>query len=89
MVVRVARRGSGSGKMTRTSISIPGALKRQMDAAGVNWSAYLREVISQRIKQEEERNVAEAVLLNERLRRKAPIGWDSARVIREWRGRRR
>jgi len=60
-----------------------------MDAAGVNWSAYLREVISQRVKQEEERNVAEAVLLNERLRRKAPIGWDSARVIREWRGRRR
>ena len=85
----MARRGSSSGRMTRTSISLPGALKRQMDAAGVNWSAYLREVISQRVKQEEERNVAEAVLLNERLRRKAPIGWDSARVIREWRGRRR
>ena len=83
------RRGSSSGKMTRTSISLPGALKRQMDAAGVNWSAYLREVISERIKQEEERNVAEAVLLNEKLRRKAPIGWDSARVIRDWRGRRR
>src|SRR6266699_2685814 len=33
MVVRMARRGSGSGKMTRTSISLPGALKRQMDAA--------------------------------------------------------
>jgi len=60
-----------------------------MDAAGVNWSAFLREVISQRIKQEEERNVAEAVLLNEKLRRKAPSGWDSGRVIREWRGRRR
>src|SRR5207249_10839740 len=50
----MARRGTGSGKMTRTSISLPGALKRQMDAAGVNWSAYLREVISQRIKQEGE-----------------------------------
>jgi len=60
-----------------------------MDAAGVNWSAYLREVISQRIKQEGERNVAEAVLLNEKLRRKAPSGWESGRVIREWRGRRR
>jgi hypothetical protein len=85
----MARRDSSSGKMTRTSISLPGALKRQMDAAGVNWSAYLREVITQRIKQEEERNVAEAVLLNEKLRRKAPSGWDSAKVIREWRGRRR
>ncbi len=85
----MTRRGSGSDKMTRTSISLPSALKRQMDAAGVNWSAFLREVISQRIKQEEERNVAEAVLLNEKLRRKAPSGWDSGRVIREWRGRRR
>ena len=64
-------------------------MKRQMDAAGVNWSAYLREVISQRVKQESERNVAEAVLLNEKLRRKAPKGWDSTRVIRDWRNRRR
>ena len=64
-------------------------MKRQMDAAGVNWSAYLREVISQRVKQESERNVAEAVLLNEKLRRKTPKGWDSARVIRDWRNRRR
>ena len=75
--------------MARTSISLPGSLKRQMDAAGVNWSAYLREVISQRVKQESERNVAEAVLLNEKLRRKAPKGWDSTRVIRDWRNRRR
>jgi hypothetical protein len=75
--------------MTRTSISLPEGLKRQMDAAGINWSAYLREVISQRIKQEGQRNVAEAVLLNEKLRRRAPRGWDSARVVREWRKRRR
>jgi len=27
--------------------------------------------------------------LNEKLRRKAPNGWESGRVIREWRGRRR
>ena len=85
----MARRGSGSSKMTRTSISLPGALKQQMDAAGVNWSAYLREIISQRIQQEGERNVAEAVLLNEKLRRRAPRGWESSRVIREWRERRR
>ena len=75
--------------MTRTSISVPGRLKRQMDTAGVNWSAYLREVISQRIRQEGERNLAEALVLNERLRRDAPKGWDSTRVVREWRERRR
>ncbi len=74
--------------MTRTSISLPQNLKREMDASEVNWSAYLREAISERLKGEAERNVAEAVLLNERLRRKAPKGWDSAKVIRNWRDRR-
>ncbi len=85
----MARRAAGSEKMARTSISLPEPLKRQMDAAGVNWSAYLREAIAQRLKQESERNVAEAVLLNEKLRRKAPKGWDSAKVIRYWRDKRR
>ena len=85
----MARKASGAEKMARTSISLPGRLKHQMDAAGVNWSAYLREVIAQRIKQEGERNVAEALLLNEELRRDAPKGWESGRVVREWRDRRR
>ncbi len=75
--------------MARTSISLPENLKRQMDAAGVNWSAYLREAIAHRLEQETEKNVAEALLLNEKLRRKAPKDWDSARVIRSWRERRR
>lgn len=75
--------------MARTSISLPENLKRQMDAAGVNWSAYLREAIAQRLEQEKEKNVAEALLLNEKLRRKAPKVWDSARVVRNWRERRR
>ncbi|TMI06574.1 hypothetical protein E6H34_10390 [Candidatus Bathyarchaeota archaeon] len=74
--------------MTRTSISLPVNLKREMDAAEVNWSAYLRDAISERLKWETERNVAEAILINEKLRRKAPKGWDSAKVIREWRDRR-
>jgi len=38
--------------------------------------------------QSDKRNVVEAVLINEKLRRKAPEGWDSAKVIRAWRSRR-
>lgn len=34
-------------------------------------------------------NVAEALLLNEKLRRKPSEDWDSAKVIRYWRNRRR
>jgi len=37
---------------------------------------------------EHEKNVVEAVLINEKLRGKAPKGWDSTEVIRAWRSRR-
>lgn len=51
----------------------------------VNWSEVIRESIRKKIGEENGRNIAEAVLINERLRRAAPEGWDSAKVIREWR----
>jgi len=77
-----------SEKMTRTSVTIPSSLKKEMDKMDVNWSAIMREAIRHRLNYESERNISEALLLNERLRRKAPKGWDSARVIRFWRTRR-
>ncbi len=84
----MAGRSSGSEKLARTSISLPESLKRQMKSVDVNWSAFVRNAIVQRLKHEDERNVAEALLINERLRRKPPKGWDSTRVIRYWRNRR-
>lgn len=84
----MAGRSSGSEKLARTSISLPESLKRQMETVDVNWSAFVREAIAQRLKHEGERDVAEAVLINERLRRKPPKGWDSTQVIRYWRSRR-
>lgn len=77
-----------SGKTERTSISLPESLKRQMDNVDINWSALLRETIVQRLNRESQRDLAEALMINERLRRKAPKGWDSTRVIRQWRSRR-
>jgi Arc/MetJ-type ribon-helix-helix transcriptional regulator len=86
----MAGKSANSEKMTRTSISLPEELKEEMDAASnVNWSAFLREAISNRLKYETERNIAEALLLNEKLRRKASRGWDSTKVIRYWRDKRR
>ncbi len=75
--------------MTRICISLPRSLKRRMDTVDVNWSAFIREAIKQRLEHESERDVAEAVLINERLRRPAPKVWDSTRVIRYWRNKRR
>jgi len=74
--------------MVRTSVTVPKSLKEEMDRADTNWSAVVREAIKLRLGHEREKDVAEAVLINERLRRKAPEGWDSAEVIRLWRGKR-
>jgi len=77
-----------TGRMARTSVTIPKWLKQEMNRVEVNWSAVVRDAIKRRLEYEHEKDVVEAVLLNERLKRKAPKGWDSAKVIRFWRSRR-
>jgi len=51
----------------------------------INWSEVVREAILNKIREEEEKNLAEALLINERLRRNAPKNWDSTEVIKRWR----
>lgn len=51
----------------------------------MNWSEVIREALERKVKGG---SLAEAVLLNEKLRKKAPEGWDGAEVIRAWRRRR-
>jgi len=64
-------------------------LKREMERLShINWSEVIREALERKVKEESGRSLAEAVLLNEKLRKKAPEGWDSAEVIRAWRRRR-
>lgn len=84
----MTRDSNASRKMTRTSVTVPPSIKKEMDKVDVNWSAVVREAIRRRLDYGREENVSEAVLLNEKLRRKAPEGWDSARVVRSWRTRR-
>ena len=51
------------------------------------WSEVVRRAILEKLKEEEKKNVAEALLINEKLKRRAPEGWDSTEVIRSWRRR--
>lgn len=74
--------------MVRTTITIPESLKQEMDEAGINWGSYIREAVRRKLKEGYESNKIEAVILNERLRKKAPEGWDSTQVIKLWRKRR-
>ena len=74
--------------MVRTSVTIPESMKKEMERVDVNWSAVMREAIRRKLEWMHERDVVEAVLINEKLRRKAPESWDSTKVIRAWRSRR-
>ena len=72
-------------RLVRTTITLPASLKRKMDQKSVNWSQEIREMIRQRVEEEGEPNMAEAVVLNERVKRAAPKDWNSSEVIKKWR----
>jgi transcriptional regulator of met regulon len=59
--------------------------KKMNQLRHVNWSAVLREAIDQKLAQESNRDLVNAVITTDKLRKKAPPGWDSLEVIRFWR----
>ena len=72
--------------MTIVSVRVDDELKRRMDRLKhINWSEVIRRAIIKTLEEEEGRNLARAVLLNEKVRKKAPEGWSSVEVIRYWR----
>ena len=75
--------------MSTITVRVDPEVKRRMRRLSyVNWSEVVREAILRRLEEEERRRMAEALLINERLRRRAPEGWSSVEVIRRWRRQR-
>lgn len=75
------------------SVRVPDELKERMEEhSDVNWSAVLREHISQELDEREGRRLARAVATNERLRARIDpedvADQNTAERIREWRDRR-
>ncbi len=72
--------------MTNISVRIDPDLKERMDKfKDLNWSAVIRDAIKKRIENETERNLAKAVLINERIIKKAPKDFNSSDIIRRFR----
>ena len=71
-------------RLVRTTITLPESLKEKMAHTGENWSEAIRELVSRRL-EEGGADMTEALMLNERVRRSAPKGWNSLRVIKDWR----
>jgi hypothetical protein len=75
--------------MSIVTVRVDEETKKKMNELGhVNWSGVLREAIQRKLEQEKDRDLAKAVILNEKVKRAAPAGWDSAKTIRYWRERR-
>jgi hypothetical protein len=75
--------------MTTISVRIDDELKKKMEAhPDINWSGVIRAAINERADQIKNRNLVLAITVTERLRRRSKPGWDSTKVIREWRHRR-
>ena len=69
--------------MSVITLRIDRETKRRMkQMKEVNWSEVVRRAIRERMNQEDAPNKALAVMLNERLRIRAPKGYDSTEVIR-------
>ena len=72
--------------MTNFSVRIDPELKKKMDSfKHLNWSEIIRKAIKKEIKNEKEINKAKAVLLNEKIRKKAPENFNSLEIIRKFR----
>ncbi|MFX1501430.1 MAG: hypothetical protein ACFFDH_10760 [Promethearchaeota archaeon] len=72
--------------MVNLSVRIDQELKKKMDSLKhLNWSEIIRKAIKSKIQNETEINKAKAVLLNEKIRRKAPENFNSIDIIRQFR----
>ncbi|MCS4539828.1 MAG: hypothetical protein HYU03_03950 [Thaumarchaeota archaeon] len=72
--------------MSIITVRVDRQTKKKMEQfKDVNWSEVVRKAIREKIEGTRRSNLALAVLLNERIRLKAPMGYNSTSVIREWR----
>ena len=73
--------------MASITVRISEQLKKEMDKIkDVNWSEVLRHAIEQELKKARMQQASRKI---DALREKSTIEWDSVKVIREWREKRR
>ncbi len=66
------------------SVRINNELKKKMERFPyINWSEVIRQELIKIVEMLERRNLAEALLINEKVRKKSAI--DSTKIIRVWR----
>ncbi|MCD6444714.1 hypothetical protein J7L70_06910 [Candidatus Bathyarchaeota archaeon] len=74
--------------MTVITVRIDEETKRMMKAIKINWSEFIRNAIRTKVMEERRRNLAKAVLINERIRRKSVGEARAEEIIRRFRDER-
>ena len=74
--------------MTVITVRINEEIKKMMNKININWSEFIREAIRNKIEEERRRNLAKAVLINERIRKKSKGEMKAEEIIREFRNKR-
>ena len=72
--------------MDSIRIKIDSDLKKRMESyKHINWNEFIGQVITEKIHHNQKMNLARAVLINEKIRKKAPDHYDSTEIIRKFR----
>jgi Arc/MetJ-type ribon-helix-helix transcriptional regulator len=74
--------------MTIITVRIDDETRRMMREVKVNWSDFIRNAIRRKVEEERRRNLARAVLINERLRRASRGEAKAEEIIRKFRDER-
>ncbi len=74
--------------MTTITVRVDEETKKLMRQIRINWSEFIRNAIRTKIEEERRRNLAKAVLLNEKLRKKSGGEPKAEEIIRMFRDER-
>ena len=75
--------------MTVFSVRIDEETRKLMEKVRINWSEFIRNTIRNRVMEEERKNLAKAVLITERIRKKSAGEAKAEEIIRKFRDERR
>jgi len=75
--------------LTVFSVRIDEETRKLMEKVRINWSEFIRNTIRNRVMEEERKNLAKAVLITERIRKKSAGEAKAEEIIRKFRDERR
>jgi fructose-bisphosphate aldolase class 1 len=74
--------------MTVITVRVDKETKKMMESLDINWSEYIRDSVRKRALESQRKNLAKAVLINERLRKRGKGELKAEEIIRRFRDER-